>query len=93
MVFARRSIEGTIGRGFVLLRVEHRRQTLQDVGKVFERIDAAIIYSVLISCQSHGIDPATYLQEVLAKDTRVLPEDQLAALTPAKWKKPSVAEG
>lgn len=48
---------------------------------------AAILYSVLISCQRLEIDIAQYLKEVLSIDTRVAHDDQLAALTPARWKK------
>ena len=48
---------------------------------------AAIIYSILISCTRLEIDPATYLRDILSKDTRILSEAELAELTPAKWKK------
>lgn len=47
----------------------------------------AILYSILISCQRLGINVAEYLTEVLSIDTRVAGDDQLAALTPARWKK------
>lgn len=47
----------------------------------------AIIYSILFSCQRLDIDINQYLQDVLSVDTRILDEDQLAALTPARWKK------
>ncbi len=54
---------------------------------------AAIIYSVLISCQRLDIDPAAYLLDILSVDTRALPEEKLAELTPAQWKKSRPAEG
>ena len=50
---------------------------------------AAILYSILISCQRLDIHPAEYLKDVLSIDTRVIQDDQLAALTPARWKKAS----
>jgi len=52
---------------------------------------AAIIYSVLISCQRQGVEPSEYLQSVLSVDTRVMSAEQLASLTPASWKKSSQA--
>lgn len=48
---------------------------------------AAILYSILISCQRLEIDITDYLTEVLSIDTRTAGDDQLAALTPARWKK------
>lgn len=52
---------------------------------------AAIIYSVLISCQRLEIDPSAYLNEILSVDTRTLSEERLATLTPSEWKKSSLA--
>lgn len=48
---------------------------------------AAILYSILISCQRLDIQPLEYLGEVLGKDTRTLGEQELRALTPSNWKK------
>jgi transposase len=48
---------------------------------------AAILYSILISCQRLEININDYLKDVLSIDTRVLDEDQRAALTPERWKK------
>lgn len=48
---------------------------------------AAILYSILISCQRLDIHPVQYLKTVLSVDTRVADDDQLASLTPAQWKK------
>ncbi|MCH6259522.1 transposase, partial [Puniceicoccaceae bacterium K14] len=48
---------------------------------------AAIIYSVLISCQCLDIDPQAYLLDVLKKNTLILGEEELSALTPKNWKK------
>lgn len=50
---------------------------------------AAILYSILISCQRLEINITDYLQDVLTQDTRILGHDQLAALTPARWKNAS----
>jgi len=47
----------------------------------------AILYSILFSCQRLKIDIKEYLLDILSTDTRILDEDQLAALTPARWKK------
>jgi transposase len=48
---------------------------------------AAILYSILISCQRLEIQPLEYLADVLGRNTRNLPEQKLRALTPANWKK------
>lgn len=48
---------------------------------------AAILYSILISCQRLDIQPLEYLQDVLTKNTGIMPEQELRALTPANWKK------
>ena len=48
---------------------------------------AAILYSILISCQRQDIQPVDYLRDILGKDTRILPAQELRALTPSNWKK------
>ncbi|MEM9160543.1 MAG: IS66 family transposase [Verrucomicrobiota bacterium] len=48
---------------------------------------AAILYSILISCQRLDIQPLEYLRDILSQSTGILPEQQLRALTPANWKK------
>lgn len=54
---------------------------------------AAIIYSVLISCQRLEIDPLEYLRDILGKATRSLGEEELSALTSKNWKKENEAKG
>ena len=46
---------------------------------------AAIIYSLLGSCKLQGIDPYTWLEDVLHKIS-VQPEEKLAELLPQRWK-------
>lgn len=48
---------------------------------------AAILYSILISCQRLEIQPLEYLQDVLTRNTGIMTEQELRALTPANWKK------
>ena len=48
---------------------------------------AAILYSILISCQRLDIQPLEYLADVLGRNTDIMPEQKLRALTPANWKK------
>ena len=45
---------------------------------------AAILYSVIASCQLHGIDPFHYLKDVLRR-LPTQPADALADLTPKAW--------
>ena len=47
---------------------------------------SAIIYSIVVSCQQRGIDPLTYLRDVLTRLPRMTTRDDLDALTPARWK-------
>ena len=49
---------------------------------------SAIIYSIVVSCQRHGIDPLIYVKDVLTR-LPVTNQDDIAALTPAKWKPPT----
>ncbi len=46
---------------------------------------SAIIYSVVVSCQRHGKDPLAYLRDVLSRLPRMTNQDDIAALTPARW--------
>ncbi|MCX5682347.1 MAG: IS66 family transposase [Planctomycetota bacterium] len=47
---------------------------------------SAIIYSIVVSCQRHGINPLAYLKDVLTRLPAMTNQDDIAALTPAKWK-------
>jgi hypothetical protein len=47
---------------------------------------SAIIYSIVGSCQRHGLDPFAYLKDVLSRLPAMTNQDDLAALTPARWK-------
>ena len=46
---------------------------------------SAIIYSLVASCQRHGKDPLVYLRDVLTRLPAMTNQDDLAALTPARW--------
>jgi transposase len=45
----------------------------------------AILYSIIVSCQRHGHDPAAYLRDVLARLPALTNQDDLDALTPRRW--------
>lgn len=47
---------------------------------------SAIIYSIIVSCQRFGIDPFAYLKDVLTRLPQMTNQDDLTALTPARWK-------
>ena len=47
---------------------------------------SAIIYSIVGSCHRHGLDPFAYLKDVLSRLPAMTNQDDLAALTPARWK-------
>jgi len=43
-----------------------------------------IIYSIVGSCQRHGLDPFAYLKDVLTRLPAMTNQDDIAALTPAR---------
>jgi len=47
---------------------------------------SAIIYSIVVSCQRFGLDPFVYLRDVLSRLPAMTNQDDLAVLTPARWK-------
>jgi transposase len=47
---------------------------------------SAIIYSLVVSCQRRGIDPLAYLKDILTRLPAMTNQDDIAALTPAKWR-------
>jgi transposase len=50
---------------------------------------SAILYSIIVSCQRHGKDPLVYLRDVLTRLPAMTNQDDLAALTPARWVPPA----
>jgi transposase len=46
---------------------------------------SAIIYSLVVSCQRHRKDPFAYLRDVLRRLPSLTNQDDLGALTPARW--------
>jgi len=53
---------------------------------------AAIIYSILISCQRLGVDPQAYLRFVLEQPTAELSREQLAGITPRAFAQASAQD-
>lgn len=51
---------------------------------------SAILYSMIVSCERHGKDPLAYLRDVLTRLPAMTNQDDLGALTPARWKAPEV---
>ncbi|NBB80327.1 MAG: IS66 family transposase [Verrucomicrobia bacterium] len=47
---------------------------------------SAIIYSIIVSCERHGIDPLVYMTDVLEKLPTMSNQDDLSPLLPSKWK-------
>jgi transposase len=47
---------------------------------------SAIIYSIVVSCQRHGKEPLAYLRDVLQRLPAMTNQDDLGALTPARWR-------
>jgi len=52
---------------------------------------SAIIYSIVVSCQRLGLDPLVYLNDVLTRLPAMTNQDDIAALTPARWQPATAA--
>ena len=46
----------------------------------------AIIYSIIVSCERHGIDPLAYMTELLQRLPTMSNQDDLDPLLPSNWK-------
>lgn len=46
---------------------------------------SAILYSVIISCLRHGVEPLAYLRDVLTRLPAMTNQDDLAPLLPSRW--------
>jgi transposase len=46
----------------------------------------AVIYSIVVSCQRHGVDPFAYMKDLLERLPRMTNQDDLITLLPNKWK-------
>jgi hypothetical protein len=47
---------------------------------------SAIIYSIVVSCQRHGIDPFAYIKDVLSRLPAMTNQQNLDDLLPSSWK-------
>jgi hypothetical protein len=47
---------------------------------------AAVLYSLIVSCQRQGHDPHAYLRDVLSRLPRMTTKDDLTPLLPTGWK-------
>ena len=47
---------------------------------------SAIIYSIIVSCQRHGIDPLGYMTDLLHRLPNMSNQEDLDPLLPANWK-------
>ena len=50
---------------------------------------SAIIYSIIVSCQRHGIDPLAYMTDLLRRLPAMSNQDDLDSLLPSNWKETS----
>ena len=49
----------------------------------------AILYSIVISCRRHGVEPLAYLRDVLGRLPAMSNQDDLTPLMPANWQPPA----
>ena len=47
---------------------------------------SAIIYSIIVSCERHGIDPYAYMCDVLERLPKMTNQENIDALLPGNWK-------
>jgi transposase len=47
---------------------------------------SAIIYSIIVSCERHGIDPLAYMTDLLRRLPNMSNQDDLDSLLPSNWK-------
>jgi transposase len=47
---------------------------------------SAIIYSIIVSCERHGIDPLAYMTDLLHRLPTMSNQDELDPLLPSNWK-------
>ena len=47
---------------------------------------SAIIYSIIVSCERHGIDPLAYMTDLLHRLPTMSNQDDLDPLLPSNWK-------
>jgi len=55
------------------------------IGHPEARQGSAIIYSIVVSCQRHGIDPLQYLRDVLRRLPSMTNQHDLTPLIPSQW--------
>src|SRR6185503_17986177 len=55
-------------------------------------VTAAVLYTLTQTCKRHGLDPFTYLQDVLSR-LPGLAAEQLESLLPHQWAKNQLATG
>ena len=53
---------------------------------------AAVVYSLIVSCQRRGHNPHEYLKDVLTRLPAMTTKDDLRPLLPSQWKSPSIAK-
>jgi transposase len=52
---------------------------------------AAVIYSLVVSCQRHGHNPHAYLKDVLTRLPAMTNHDDLSPLLPGSWQPANVS--
>ena len=63
----------------------HNKKNFLFIGHPGAGDRSAIIYSIIVSCQRRGIDPLAYMRDVLSRLPSMTNQDDLGALTPARW--------
>ncbi len=46
---------------------------------------SAILYSIIVSCLRHGVEPLAYLRDVLARLPSMTNQDDFDSLMPSRW--------
>jgi hypothetical protein len=70
---------------FALCSAEHNKKNWLFVGHPAAGDRAAVIYSLIVSCQRHGHNPHDYLRDVLSRLPAMTTADDLRPLLPSQW--------
>ena len=74
-----------------LCSAEHKKKNWLFVGHPDAGDRPAVIYSLVVSCQRHGLNPHDYLRDVLSRLPAMTTADDLRPLLPAHWKPRTIA--
>ncbi|WP_309386198.1 transposase domain-containing protein [Cerasicoccus frondis] len=74
---------------FLLWKAFHNAKNFLFIGHPDAGQRSAVIYSIVVSCQRHRVNPFDYLRDVLTRLPKMTNQDDISALAPSKWSLPT----